>query len=89
MKQYSNKARPKVCTGAFVVAACLLPFVSHKGHMETFSCLRAARHMLSVNNICYLFFRFVFNSVTPLRKRTSAIKWKSATAETCMTGELG
>lgn len=48
------------CALGFTVTACLSPFVSHKGHMETFSWLKADRCTLSrARNICYLFFRSV------------------------------
>lgn len=44
----------------FTVTACLSPFVSHKGHMETFICLKADRRTLSqACNICYLFSKSV------------------------------
>lgn len=48
------------CALGFTVTACLSPFVSHKGHMETFSWLKADRRTLSqTSNICYLFSRSV------------------------------
>lgn len=48
------------CALGFTVTACLSPFVSHKGHMETVSWLKAHRRTLSrARNICYLFSRSV------------------------------
>lgn len=48
------------CALGFTVTACLSPFVSHKGHMETVSWLKAHRRALSrACNICYLFSRSV------------------------------
>lgn len=48
------------CALGFTVTACLSPFVSHKGHMEMFSWLKAHRRTLSrPRNICYLFSRSV------------------------------
>lgn len=48
------------CALGFTVTACLSPFVSHKGHMETFSWLKADRRTLSrACNICYLFSRSI------------------------------
>lgn len=56
-----NKCRSiSGCALGFTVTACLSPFVSHNGHMEAFSRLKADRCTSSqVRNICYLFARAV------------------------------
>lgn len=58
------------CTLSFTVTACLSPFVSHKGHMETFSWLKTDRRTLSqTSNICYLFSRSVLKEFSEKYRR--------------------
>lgn len=59
--RYSIRAGPLPgCVLGFTVTACLPPFVSHKGHMEMFSWLKADQCALSrARNICYLYSRSV------------------------------